>query len=276
MIPMKRLLATALAAVVLHAAFGCAVKKKSEIAPAIANSEEALFTEGQKYLKKDPEKALIYLRQVVDSFPQSFYAQRALLAIADSYYAEGDEGNLILAAAQYRDFLNLYPTSPSASLAQYRVGLCSYEKVLKPGRDQTKTTEALAEFKKTIALFPLSEEAKLAREKIKECEERIAEHLYGIGYHYYRSQAYRAAIDRLTEIPTNYPLFGGMDRVYFAIGDSYFLWNKPAEAVPFFTKLVTDYPKIKLAVKAQARLKEIEEIKKKAPAPAPAPAPIKK
>jgi outer membrane protein assembly factor BamD len=276
MIPMKRLLASAIAAVALLAAFGCAVQKKTEIAPAIANSEEALFKEGEKWLKKDPEKALIYLRQVVDSFPQSFYAQRALLAIADSYYSEGDEGNLILAGAQYRDFLNLYPTSPSASLAQYRIALCSYEKILKPGRDQTKTTQALTEFKKTIALFPLTEEAKLARDKIKDCEERLAEHLYLIGYHYYRSKAYRAAIDRLTEIPTNYPLFGGMDRVYFAIGDSQFLWNKPADAVPFFTKIVTDYPKTKLAAKAQARLKEIEDIKKKTPPPAPAPAPIKK
>jgi len=273
---MKRLLTTVFTAFFLLVVIGCAPQKKTEIAPAIASSDEALYKEGEKWIKKDSEKALIFLRQVVDSFPQSFYAQRAMLAIADTYYAEGDEGNLILAAAQYRDFLNLYPRSPSASMAQYRIALCSFEKILKPGRDQTKTTQALAEFKKTISLFPLTEEAKLAQEKSKVCEEQLAEHMYLIGWLYYRVEAYKAAVSRLSEVLTNYPLYQGMDKVYFAIGDSFFRWKKPGEAVPYFTKLITDYAKSKFAVKAQDRLKEIELAKAKTPVPAAIPAPIKK
>ncbi len=42
----------------------------------------------RKSAKKDAEKARLYFRQVIESFPKSFYAQRAKLAMADSYFAK--------------------------------------------------------------------------------------------------------------------------------------------------------------------------------------------
>ena len=73
------------------AGIGCG-KKQTEIAPEIARSDEALFELGQQHIKKDPEKGRLYLRQVIDSFPKSIFAQRAKLLIADSYFDKGDEG----------------------------------------------------------------------------------------------------------------------------------------------------------------------------------------
>ncbi len=249
-------------AIIAAAACGA---KKTVISPEVASSDEALYKEGEKYLTKDPEKARLFLRQVIDSFPKSFYAQKAKLAVADSYYNQKDEGNLILAASEYGDFIRQYPYSPSASLAQYRIGLCFYDKSLKPGRDQQKTVQALAEFKKVMSQYPLSDEAKLAQDKIKDCEERLAEHTFTIGNHYYRVGAYKASTERLSEILTDYPLFAGMDKVYFFLGDSYYQWSllpnspvKTDQSFPFFTKLVTDYPKSKYAEKTQDRLKEIQ------------------
>jgi len=271
---MKRILTVILAISLAAAGWSCRGGKKPEIAPELATSDEALFKEAEKYVRKDAERARLYLRQIIDSFPKSFYAQRAQLAIADSYFAAGDEGNMILAATEYRQFISLYPYSPSASYAQYQVAMCFFKKVLKPGRDQQKTTQALAEFKRVVTVFPNTEEAEKAREKIKECEERLAEHNYVIGYHYYRIKAFKAATTRLTEVLTNYPFYTGLDKLYFVLGDSYFLWEKHDQAVPFFTKLITDYPKSKSAKKAGQRLKEIEVIKSK-PVPAEKP-PVKK
>jgi len=231
--------------------------KKVEISPEIASSDEALFKLGEGYLKRDAEKARLYLRQVIDSFPKSFYAQRAKLAIADSYFDKGDEGSMILAAAEYREFISLYPYSPYAAYAQFRIGMTYYKKVLSPGRDQTKTWQALAEFKKVITSYPLSEEAKLAQEKIKDCEERLAAHNFGIAKHYHKVYAYKASTDRLTEILTTFPNYSKMDEVYFYLGDSYYKWDKTDESIPYFTKLVSDYPKSKFAPKVQERLKEI-------------------
>ncbi len=241
--------------------FSCK-KENPELAPDIQSSDEALYKLGEKYIKKDPEKARLYLRQVIDSFPKSFYAQRAKLAIADSYFKKGDEGSLILAASEYREFISLFPLSPSAAYAQYQIAMTFYKKALKPGRDQTKTRQALAEFKKVITNYPLSEEAKLAEEKIKDCEERLAEHELTIGELYYKMGAYKGAVNRLKEILTNFPNYSKMDRVYYYLGDSYLKWKKKDESIPYFTKLISDFPQSKYAQKAQEILKELEKKKK--------------
>ncbi len=238
-------------------------EKPVEIAPEIAASDEALYKAGQEFMEKDAEKARLYFRQVIDSFPKSFYAQRAKLAIADTYFRKGDESSMILAAAEYREFIQLYPYSPSASYAQYQIAMTAFKKALKPGRDQTKTTQALIEFKKVLTNYPLSEEAKLAQKQISECEERLAVHSYGIGYHYYRRKSYRASTSRLTEILTNFPSYSRMDEVYFYLADSYYKWKKTEESIPYFTKLVTDYPESKYAEKAQDRLAEIDRLGQK-------------
>jgi len=262
---------------VIAAAPGCGKKKTVQVTPAASapgSSDEALFREGERSLKRDPERARLYMRQIIDSFPQSFYAQRAKLAIADSYFQEKDEGNLILAAAEYTEFIRLHPTSPSASYAQYRIGLSYFNKALKPGRDQEKTRLAMAEFKKVIAAYPLAEEVKEAKLRIVECEQRLAEHAVLIGEHYVRVGSYPAAVDRLTEILTSYPSYQNMDRVYYGLGASYLGWRKADQAIPFLTKLITDYPKSKLAAKGQKLLAEAKAFK---PAPAaPAKPPAKK
>jgi outer membrane protein assembly factor BamD len=256
----KLILIFIVGALCLPAFWGCK-KKTVEIAPEIASSDETLFKAGQDYVKKDPEKARLYFRQVIDSFPKSFYAQRAKLAIADSYFKKGDEGSMILAASEYREFIQLFPYSPSASYARLQIGMTFFKKALKPGRDQTKTHQALAEFKRAVTDYPLSEEAKLAQDRIKDCEERLAAHYFAIGEHYYRVSAYQAATSRLLEILTNYPDYSKMDQVYFCLADSYYKWKKIEESVPYFTKLISDYPESKLAKKARERLDEINRDK---------------
>jgi outer membrane protein assembly factor BamD len=139
-----------------------------------------------------------------------------------------------------------------------------FKKTLKAGRDQTKTTQALVEFKKVITNFPLSEEAKLAQKQLTECEERLAAHTFIIGEHYYRVYAYKASTARLSEILTNYPSYSKMDEVYFYLADSYHKWKKTEESIPYFTKLVTDFPESKFAKKAQERLAEINKAAKPA------------
>ena len=163
--PQRRILLAALAlAVALSFVAGCR-KAPVQIAPDVAASDEALYKLGEASIKKDSEKGLLYLRQLIDSFPKSFYAQRAKLLIADTYFRKGDEGNMILAAAEYREFIKSYPYSPSAAYCQYQIAMSFYKKVEKAGRDQTKTGQALAEFRKVIADFPASDQAKEAQDE---------------------------------------------------------------------------------------------------------------
>jgi outer membrane protein assembly factor BamD len=247
-------------ALLLGLAAGCH-KKTVKITPDLAASDEALYKLGEQTLKKDTEKALLYLRQVIDSFPKSFYAQRAKLLIADAYFHKGDESSMILAAAEYREFIRSYPYSPSAAYAQFQIAMTFYKKMLKPGRDPSKTMQALAEFKKVITDYPASDQAKEAQTRIQDCEERLAGHGTEIAIGYHGRRGYLAAISRLTEVMTNYPDFSGMDKVYFYLGDSYFMMRQYDQALPFFTKVVTDYSGRKLAKTATEKLAEIEKLK---------------
>ncbi len=264
-------LRTALAALlVLLAAAGPTTgcrKKTVELAPDLASSDEALYRLGEQYSKKDAEKALLYLRQVIDSFPKSFYAQRAKLLIADVYFRKGDESNMILAAAEYREFIRSYPYSPSAAYSQFQIAMTFYRKMLKPGRDPGKTIQALAEFKKVIADYPASDQAKDAQVKIKECEERLAGHETDIALSYHRRRAYRAAISRLSDVMSKYPDFSGLAVVYYYLGDCYFQIRLYDQAFPYFTKVVTDHPGNKLAKTAAKRLADIPRLKAAAPKP---------
>jgi outer membrane protein assembly factor BamD len=263
--PSLRLIGAALTlCLALSFAAGCK-KKPVQISPDIASSDEALFKLGEAAVQKNTEKGILYLRQVIDSFPKSFYAQRAKLLIADTYFKKGDEANMILAAAEYREFIRSYPYSPSAAYCQYQIALTFYKKILKPGRDQTRTSQALAEFKKVVADYPASDQAKAAQEKIKDCEERLAAHDAGIGVQYARMRAYKAAISRLTEVMTTYPDYSRMDEVYYYLGECHFGINALDQAFPYYTKLVSDYPKSRFVKKATKRLKEIEARRKAGP-----------
>lgn len=257
--------------------FGCK-SKEIEISPELASSAENLFRQGERYIRKDPERGRLYFRQIISSFPQDIYAQQAFLAIADSYFRKGDEANMILAASEYRNFIKEFPYSPSVPYAQYQVAMTYYKKILSPGRDPQKTYLALEEFKKVLTNYPTSEEAKEAQEKILECEEKLAEHTFQIGQLYYKMRSYRAAVKRLAEILLSYPNFSKMDRVYFYLGDSFFKGKNYPNAISHFTKLVTDYPQSKFAKKAKKRLDKIEELRKEAEIKAPPKkkAPIKK
>ena len=236
--------------------------KQVEISPD-ATSDEELFELGQQSIEKDSEKGRLFFRQVIDSFPRSFYAQRAKLAIADSYFEQGDEGSMIIAASEYREFISLFPYSPSAAYAQYRIGMSYFEKALKPGRDQTKTQQALIELRQVITKYPLSDEANQAREHILECEERLAEHSFSIAHLYYKRRAYKASISRLTEILTEYPGYTKMDWVYFDLADSYFSSRMLEQSIPYFQKLISDYPNSKFAEQAVKKMTEIEKIQEK-------------
>ena len=257
---MKTLAALLPLLIMLGLAAGCH-KKTVEITPDLASSDEALYRLGEAEMKKDTEKAILYFRQVIDSFPKSFYAQRAKLLIADAYFRKGDESNLLLAAAEYREFIRTYPYSPSAAYSQYQVAMTFYKKILKPGRDQSKTSQALAEFKKVITDFPASDQAKTAQEKIKDCEERLASHSAEIAIGYNKRRAYRASISRLSEIMTSYPDYSRLYEIYYYLGDCHFMVKMYDQAVPFFTKVVTDYPNLALAKAATKRLVEIEKLK---------------
>jgi outer membrane protein assembly factor BamD len=63
---------------------------------------------------------------------------------------------------------------------------------------------------------------------------------------------------------TTYPEYSKLYEIYFYLGDSHFMMRQYDQAVPFFTKVVTDYPGKKVAKWAAGKLEEIEKLKAEA------------
>jgi outer membrane protein assembly factor BamD len=60
---------------------------------------------------------------------------------------------------------------------------------------------------------------------------------------------------------TSYPDYSRLYDIYYYLGDCHFMMRQYAQAIPFFTKVVTDYPSLVLAKAATKRLAEIEKLK---------------
>ena len=75
----------------------------------------------------------------------------AKLGVGDTYLGEGTSQSLVLAIAEFREFLTFYPTNPRADYAQYKLALAHYRQMRAPQRDQTETRAALKELFNTCA-----------------------------------------------------------------------------------------------------------------------------
>jgi len=119
----------------------------------------------------------------------------ARLGLAEAYYKNGDYEE---AAAVYQDYLKLHPLSPNSDYVQFKLAMCYYKLMLPPDRDQSYTLKAIEEFKKLIKLYPASPWIYKAKEKLAECEERLAQHDIYVGKFYFKVKEYKSAKTRFT------------------------------------------------------------------------------
>jgi outer membrane protein assembly factor BamD (BamD/ComL family) len=130
-------------------------------------------------------------------------------------------------------------------------------------RDQTETREALEEFQAFFTRFPKSPLTPEVREKWRESRDRLSEHNYRVGYHYYRIRWYPGAIDRFREVLKDDPEFSGRDKVYFYLADSIVQSDnrRTAEAMPYFQKVLDEFKTGEYVEKTQQRLQELKALK---------------
>src|SRR6185503_20838693 len=84
-----------------------------------------------------------------------------------SYFNEGGSSNMILAAAQYREFLTVFPSHPRGDYAQFQIGEAYFNQKNSPDRDQTQVNQALEEYLAFLDRYPDSPMAKTVRERVK-------------------------------------------------------------------------------------------------------------
>jgi outer membrane protein assembly factor BamD len=237
-------------------AVSCRHKSAVSINPDDMGSDRKMYETASRQIGRNPEKARMLFKEVMQLYPESVYALRSKLGIADSYFREKDSASLLLAASEYQEFVSLYPYSPDAVYAKYQIGACHFQQVRKPGRDQSSTFEAIKAFEQMIQQYPESKEAEQAKTKIAVCRQNLAQHYFRIGVANFRMGAYRGAVDRFKQVIDEYPEFTGNDRLYYYAGRSYFAMRDYDSAASFFQRVATGFPKSKQAKSAAAMLKK--------------------
>lgn len=236
--------------------------KKNVLPTNTANPDRFLFDKGTAALKERKwVEAREYYKQVVDNYPGSPLRSDAKLGVGDTYLGEKSTESLVLAANEYREFLTFFPQNPRADYAQYKLAMSHFEQMRAPERDQTETTAALKEFQaffdryeKTSALAPeVRMSWRIARDRLSQAELRV-------GLHYFRIRWYVGALPRLRGILKDDPQFSGRDAVYYYLAESLTRADKTkkAEAIPYFERVIEEFPMSDHAEEARKRLEELK------------------
>lgn len=234
-------------------------QSKLELTPSERGSAKVIYEKAREMIRKNPERARMLFKEVMQLHPDSIYARRAKIGIADAYFKQGDAASLVVAASEYQEYVNLYPNSPDAAYAKFQVGECYFERMRKPERDQTNTKAAIKAFQELLELYPGTREARDAEKRIAECRDNLAMHNFRIGYYNYKYGAYRGAVQRFKYVIDEFPDFSQYDRLFFYAGKAYMTMQDWKNALSFFQKVINSYPKSKYARKAVKLMKEINK-----------------
>ena len=149
--------------------------------------------------------AIEKFQKLKDFYPFSKYTILAELKIADSHYQRGEYEDAIF---EYENFEKLHPRNEAVPYVIYQIGMCYFDQIGTPDRDQTSARKALETFNRLIKQFPEDQYARRSDEKISKCLKSLAAHAYGIGVFYYKSEHFDAALQRFKSIISDYPDVG--------------------------------------------------------------------
>jgi outer membrane protein assembly factor BamD len=194
------------------------------------------------------------LQTLINTYPDSEYLAKAKLAIADSYYDEGGVSGLTQSEAEYKDFITFFPTAPEAPQAQYRVGMAHFRLMAKADRDQTEARLAEAELKEFLVKYPEDPLTVRVKARLRETQEVLAQGEFETASFYQMRGAYRAARGRFQEIVEKYPNFSLGDQALYGLGQTLEHLKTPKEAVPYYSRVVRDFPLSPRAAEAKNRL----------------------
>ncbi|MGH9378530.1 MAG: outer membrane protein assembly factor BamD [Terriglobia bacterium] len=206
----------------------------------------------------------LLLQSLINTYPDSEFLSQAKLAIADSYYKQGGISGLTEAEAEYKDFITFFPTAPEAPMAEYRAGMCHFRLVGKSDRDPSEAEQAAEEFKQFLLKYPSNPLMPEVKNRLREVQEVLAQGEYEIAMFYYNHRAYLASESRFKEITDKYPSFSQGDDVFWYLGQSLAELHKQQEAIPYYDRLVMEFPLSPRVDDAKQQLASLH-----APIPAP-------
>jgi len=256
-----RLLAMGLILVSLAAATGCAKTGTGRVVPVgTAQPDQYLFEQGMQAMADEKWlTAREFFKQLNETYVQSPLRPDAKLSVGDTYIGEGGSASLVLAINEFREFLSFYPLHRRADYAQFRLGFAHFKQMRGAPRDQTETKDAIREFDVFVARYPNSSYLPEVRDRLREAKDRLGDSELRVGRFYYQqAKYYPAAIERLNTLLKQDPEFSRRDAAYFYLGESLIKIKRPAEALPYYEKLVREFEQSEFLDEAQKRIVELK------------------
>ena len=194
-------------------------KKGEVITPdGAAEPDKILYEKGLRDVSKGRyDVGRLVFQNLLNTYPDSEYQERAKLAIADSYFKQGGTSGLLQAKAEYEDFKTFFPTSEELDDAQMRIALTHFRQMEKPNRDATQARAAQKEFQAFVAEHPESPLVGEARQYLREVEEVLAVGDLGVAKHEFVRRNYRGAFNRAATA-IKYADFSRQDEVLYVLG----------------------------------------------------------
>jgi outer membrane protein assembly factor BamD len=205
-------------------------------------------------------RARITLNTLINTYDTSEYLAKAKLAIADSWFREGDAHGLAQAEIEYKDFILFYPNMEEAAESQSKICDIHLRQILQPDRDSAQAQRAEDECRQLLVQFPNSKYVQGVEQKLRNVQEILAEKEYRSAEFYYNRGAMPAAEGRYAYLTQQYPLYSNVDDALWKQADTFRRMgdrfeNQEADAL---TKIVRDYPASYHLNEAKARLTALE------------------
>lgn len=242
------------------AAAACGGGAASRLPPSdLMNPDQWLFERGSEAITaRKWFTAREYFRRLVDGYPQSRHREDAKLGIGDSFIGENSVASNILAINEFREFLTFFPVSPRADYAQYKIAVAYSRQMLNPQRDQTATHDTIREVETFLTRYPASPLLPEVQTLERAARDRLSQSEYEIGYFYARYNVCVGAVSRFRDILVKDPAFTRRDAVYFQMAECILKMGNPAEALPWFERVVVEFEQSEYLQRAERRISEIK------------------
>ncbi len=221
---------------------------------------EALFEEGTRnFNDKKYVRAIDSFTKIKTDHPFSPLVTQAELKVADAHYLNEQFPEAI---SLFKEFQELHPTSEHLPFVTLRLGQAHFDQFTAVDREQKNTELAKGYFEAVITKYPKSPQAAIAKTKLAQAVEYLAEHEFSAAEFYFKQQKFAAARDRFEEIVRKYRDTPTAVKSLYFLGESYRQEKNSPRATLAYEALIQRYPQSKYAADARTQLALVEKEKR--------------
>ena len=254
----SRLFGVLITLTLLH---GCAITGSTEPKP--KDEAEVLYNNAMEDLTDGlfPE-AIKGFSSVRSKHPYSNFARLAMLRIAD---ANRERGQYEQAVDGYRNFQKYYPKHELYLYALLHIGHTYYAQLpsewwfLPPSaeKDQTSVRRAITAYEAVTRQHPTSKEAKVARERIENCNQKLASHELYVARFYYKQRRFKASGMRAAYLLEHFPTSDFAPEALLIGARALTEQQETVKAQEYLTRLLKDFGQSPEAAEAKDLLEDL-------------------